>query len=324
MAQYHKLAERDIPEYLGRKMDIVDTEHLSLRVRYSEDWHEEALSACEEGIEHFLRTFEPDERERKSILRYPIPVYILEDLETCERFVKSVYIERYDPPEKDLARYKPETNFSLYFPEPLIVLTEGEHLINDDPSVSQAGFLAHHLGHLLIRRFKRAGKVPGWIESGMAHYYEGLVNDYQTLSICGFDEVGGVYRWNKGWENFLRWKRNLVGGEYMKELPTVQELFGCRIETMSAMDMAKAWSLTEYLLKYHRERFVRFIRHALAPYRGDSALSQEASWELAFQDTTPDDIEQAWRAWIVEQPVLFYGEREVETGLGINSPRSDF
>ena len=83
----------------------------------------------------------------------------------------------------------------------------------------------------------------------------------------------------------------------------MRRLFDLKIETMNTRDMAKAWSLVTFLLENHRKEFVEFTRHALAPYRGEKELPQKEAWSLAFGDVTPEEIEDAWRAWVVKQPI---------------------
>lgn len=304
MEYYHKLGERDIPTFFGYAMNITDSEHFTIRSKYPEDMQRQLLDYCELEFEHFLRTFEPNETEQRMMTYYPVPIYILPDLETSDHFVKSGYIKRYNPPKQDMERYRPQTNFSIYFPRPLVVLTEGRHLSGaQDRMTSQIGYMTHHVGHVLIRRFKRGGKVPGWVETGTAHYYEGLSNFYQTLSVCEFRGFENTLKWIHGWSNFLEWKKGLSEARNHRVLPTVRGLFPLEIETMNTREMAKAWSVVSFLLETHRKAFVEFARHALAPYRGEKELSQEAAWDLAFKDVTPEQIEEDWRAWIVKQPI---------------------
>jgi hypothetical protein len=305
MEKYHRMAERDIEKYFGYPMTITDSEHFTIRSKGTEAFHRELLDFCELEFEHFVRTFEPDEVEMKMLTFYPIPVYILENIGTSEKFVRSGYIKRYTPPLMDLDEYEPETNFSLYFPRPLIVLTEGGHLVGEDLQASQIGYLTHHVGHVLIRRFKRGGPVPGWIETGVAHYYEGLTNYHQTLSVCNFPGHLPGLKWEKGWLNFVDWKKKLINPDFHDKLPPLDHLFYRTIERMNSREMAKAWSLTTYLLHHHKQPFIEFIRRSLAPYKGIDALPQEEAWKLAFGETTPQDIEEAWEQWIVQQPQMF-------------------
>jgi len=313
LEHYRILGERDIPKIFGHAMTITDSEHFTIRSQLSEEEHRELLDYCELEYEHFMRTFNPDPTERKIISYYPIPIYILEDIEESILFVKSGYIKRYNPPKKDESQYRPEHNFSIYFPRPLVVMTQGAHLVGSkDPSVSQIGFMAHHIGHILIRRFKRGGKLPGWIESGVAHYYEGLTNFYQTLSICDYKGFESVKKWTPGWGNFLEWRKMLREKKNHDRLPSIETLFSMEIETLNSWYMAKAWSVTAFLLKHHREEFVEFIRRSYAPYRGERKLSQPEAWTLAFNDKTYQLIEEEWRAWIVEQSIIPDREDKLE------------
>jgi hypothetical protein len=305
MEYYHILGDRDIEKTFGYPMTITDSTHFTMRSSHPEERHNELLDYCELEYEHFIRTFEPDPTEHRMIAYYPIPVYILNDIDDCVTFVESGYIKRYNPPKEDVESRRPETNFSIYFPRPLVVLSEGKHLVGaDDRLTSQIGFMAHHIGHILIRRFKRGGKVPGWVEAGVAHYYEGLTNFHQTVSVCEFRGFEEIQKWIDEWGNFMQWKKKMVEKENLgPPLPTLTELFKLKIETIDSLQMAKAWSMTTFLIKNHRKDFVEFVRRSYAPYRGVKELSQEEAWKVAFPEITPEQMEDAWRTWIVEQPI---------------------
>jgi hypothetical protein len=185
-----------------------------------------------------------------------------------------------------------------------VVLTEGRHLVGgDDKMTSQIGYMAHHVGHILIRRFKRGGKVPGWIEAGVAHYYEGMTNYFQTVSVCEYRGFEEVEKWTMGYGNFKEWRKKLADKGNHDRLPTVRGLFELQLEKMNTLEMAKAWSVVTYLIKNHKEEFSVFCRRTLAPWRGEKSLSQEAAWNLVFKEITPAEIEKRWRAWILEQPL---------------------
>ena len=76
-----------------------------------------------------------------------------------------------------------------------------------------------------------------------------------------------------------------------------------RVRCLPARSNAKAWSVTTYLIKNHREQFSVFCRRCLAPWRGEKSLTQADAWKLVFKEITPEEVETKWRAWIVEQPL---------------------
>jgi len=304
MEEYHHLGDRDIEKIFGYPMKITDSKHFTIRSKNgTEDYHQELLEYCELELDHFLMTFKPIPVESRIMLYYPIPIYILEDIDACALYIDSGYIKRYNPPKEELERYAPKTNFSIYFPRPLVVLSEGRHLVGaDDRHTSQIGFMSHHLGHILIRRFKRGGKVPGWVETGIAHYYEGMTNFHYTLSVCEYRGYEDVEKWTSGWGNFKVWQKKLIDAKNHATLPTVKQLFALNIEKMNSMQMAKAWSVTTFLLEKYQTEFVWFIRRYFDNYRGEKKIGQERAWEIAFDKITPQQIEKEWRNWIVQQP----------------------
>ncbi len=318
---YHRIGERDIKTTFGFPMLITDSQHFTIRSEHPEATHLELLDFCELEFEHFHMTFKPDPIEARMLSYYPIPIYILKDVETCDLFLDSGYIRRYNPP-KVRDRYAHSTNFSIFFPRPLVVLSEGRHLVGAQNTMSsQIGFMAHHVGHILIRRFKCGGPVPGWIETGVAHYYEGLTNFHQTVSVCEFKGYEDVEKWTDKWGHFLQWRKNIINPANHGELPEVRDLFDLQIETMNTRQMAKAWSVVTYLLKTHPDEFLTYIRRALAPYRGDRRLSNQEAWKLGFKEITPEAIEREWRAWIVQQPPV--PQREDRLEIPLAGPRGE-
>ncbi len=313
MDYYHKLAERDVEKFFSHPLTITDSEHFTIRSSYSESVHLELLDNCELEYEHFIRTFKPDAIEDRMIWYYPTAIYILENIDECDLFIDSGYIKRYDPPTKVLGRYAHSTNFSLYFPQPLVVLSKGRHLVgSQDKMTSQIGFMTHHVGHILIRRFKCGGPVPPWIETGLAHYYEGLTNFSQTISVCEYEGFEDVQKWTDGWGNFMEWRKKLVDPSTHVSLPTVREMFNIELGTINSRQMAKAWSMVTFLLKKHPAEFLEYARRALAPYRGVKRLPNEDAWKLGFKEITPEDIEKEWRDWIVKQPLVPTREDKLE------------
>jgi|GEM_PF-1631455 len=321
MDYYQKLGERDIEKTFGYPLTITNAEHFTIRSKNPEAIHMELLDNCELEFEHFFMIFEPDPIEARMLSYYPVPIYILDDVDACDLFIDSGYIRRYNPPGV-LDRYAHSTNFSIYFPRPLIVLSEGRHLVgHQDATVAQIGFMSHHIGHILIRRFKCGGPIPGWLEAGIAHYYEGLTNFHQTTSVCEYEGFEDVEKWTDKWSNFLQWRKNLIDSSTHDSLPDVQDLFDLEIETMNTRQMAKAWSVVTFLIKNHREKFLTYIRRVLAPYRGERRLSSLDAWTLGFKDVTPEQIEREWRAWIVEQPPV--PQREDRLELHLITPHKD-
>lgn len=310
---YHKTGERDIEKFFGHPLTITDAEHFTIRSSYAESVHLELLDNCELEYEHFIRTFKPDPIEDRMLWYYPTAIYILEDIDECDLFIDSGYIKRYDPPTKVLGRYAHSTNFSLYFPQPLVVLSKGRHLVgSQDKMTSQIGFMTHHVGHILIRRFKCGGPVPPWIETGVAHYYEGLTNFSQTVSVCEYEGFEDVQKWTDGWGNFMEWRKKLTDASTHNSLPTVQEMFNLELGTINSRQMAKAWSVVTYLIKKHPDEFMEYTRRALAPYRGVKRLPNADAWKLGFKDITPEQIEKEWRSWIVTQPLVPTREDKLE------------
>ena len=169
---------------------------------------------------------EPTETEMKFLTYYDFHIYILEEPQHCNLFIESGYIDRYTPPKNTKERYLDSTNFSYFFPQPVIVLSEGRHLkAGGDRETALIGMCMIHLGQTFIRRLKRGGGLPSWAEAGMAHYFEGEFNSYMTVSVVEYPHYEPfVDKWIDGWETFPRWMEKLSNPAVLNSLPSIAQM----------------------------------------------------------------------------------------------------
>ncbi|MEW6744342.1 MAG: hypothetical protein AB1486_16430 [Planctomycetota bacterium] len=293
----------EIEQTFGFPMAITNSEHFSVRSTEGEDSNREILGLCEDAYNHFIGLLKPDEVERKFLDYDPINIYVLDNFQILTQWIESGYYRRYNPPKDTIQRYKEGTNFAYFFPHPVIVVAKGRHLVGGgDTRTSLLGFISHHVGHVLLRRFKRGGSVPGWIEAGIAHYYEGREVGYRTVSVCEYTGFDHIVKWVDKLGTFKEWFDALARMEVAQSLPTLADLMDRPIEEMNTREMCKGYSLVSFFIEKYPEPFVAATRRALLKEEGHVVSTREAFLD-AFKRPL-DELESEWVAWIETRPDL--------------------
>ena len=233
---------------------------------------------------------------------YPIAVYVLPDPALVEKFVEpgGYMDELYNPPKGVNDRYLDATNFAIFFPRPLIVTSVGRHLRGGGSrEASLLGFLTHYAGNVFVRRFKRGGKIPGWVESGISHYYEGRLNGFRTVSICEFTGYEHVEKWRSDLQTFKQWYAQIVRPEFRASLPRLASFADKPIEELDALELVKAYFLVSFLMEEKPEAFVTYVREAYREYgEPRRRISEAEAFETAFggdREALEDEFER-WAA----------------------------
>ncbi len=299
------VAIRDWQATYGTELHIVTSEHFELRTPLPPEDLQEVLDLCESAHAEFVAMAKPDEKE----LRFMDPaqnvlsriyIYVHDSPGSVTQFIESGYIKRHYVPLTVLEDQKDADNFSVYFPIPLIVLSEGRHLKSSDSrDLNQAGMALAHLGQILIRRLKRGGGLCGWAEAGMGHWAEGEWNGYATLSIIEYPHYEPyVDKWTPdGWENFPRWKENLSNPAEVSKLPSLSDMMEKPVEELTIAEEAKAWSMVLFLLETRAEKFFDFVRASKTKFH-DEMVTNSRAFSDAFAPETIGQIDAAWATWV--------------------------
>ena len=292
-------AERDFEEVFGVPLTISDSAHFSVRNTRTDEDNRYLLNICEDAYDHFVALCEPDEKERKFLDYYKTHIYVLDQPGHVTMFIESGYIDRYTPPKNTRERYLDATNFSYYFPQPLIVLSEGRHLKSGgDRETALTGMTLIHLGQMFIRRIKRGAGLPGWAEAGMGHYFEGEFNQQLTVSVIEYPHYEPyVDKWIDGWETFPLWYENLNDPGTLQGLPSLRQLMETPVEELKVDAECKSWSLVSFLLESRRQQFFDFVRESKIKFRGERITSTQA-FDAAFEPETMEQVDAAWRSWL--------------------------
>ena len=298
-------AIRDWKATFGTDLNIVTTDHFELRTPLPPEDFQEILDLCESAHAEFVALAKPDEKELKFMdpaqsLYSRIYVYVHDSPGSVTQFIESGYIRRHYVPLTVLEDQKDADNFSVYFPIPLIVLSEGRHLKSSESrDMNQAGMALVHLGQILIRRLKRGGGLCGWAEAGMGHWAEGEFNGYATLSIVEYPHYEPfVDKWSQdGWESFPRWKDNLTNPAEAGRLPSLSDLMEKPVEELTVAEEAKAWSMVLFLLETRADKFFDFVRASKTKFQ-DELVTNTRAFNDAFAPETMGQIDAAWAEWV--------------------------
>ncbi len=297
---YTLQAQENMLPILGVDLEIRESEHYALRSLLDEPEQIEVLESLEAAFAHFSQFFQPDEIEENIMDFYPIPVYVLPEPDMVTKFAEpGGYMHKlYNPPTNINDRYVDAFSFPIFFPRPLIVASMGRHLKGGGSRMtSLLGFIHHYNGNLMIRRFKRGGAMPGWVESGISHYYEGKMNGFRTLSITEYTGYEHIEKWDIKLQDFAAWYKQCVDPAFRADLPRIGDFKEKIAEEITAREIVKAYFLTFYLMETRPKEFVAYCR---AVYQEKFAMrvrtSEPEAFELAFQETA-DHLEAEFEEW---------------------------
>jgi len=316
-------AVRDWERVYGTGLNVMTTEHFELRTPLPLEDFQEMMDIAEECYAKFVELAQPDELELKFIdpekhTFSRIYVYVHESPTDVAKFIESGYVKRHYMPKETQENHRDAPNFAVYFPIPLIVLSEGRHLrASNSRDVSQTGMLLVHLGQVLVRRLKRGGGLPAFAECGMGHWAEGEFNGFSTLSIIEYPHFEPfVDKWSpEGWETIPRWRENLANPGAVAKLPSLASMLEKPVEALQIHEEAKAWSLVCFLLETRRQQFFDFVRAAKTKFRAELITNSQA-FKDAFAPETVDQVDAAWREWVKTQPVSGPTPKKAAAPLG--------
>lgn len=297
---YTLQAQENMEPMLGVNLEIRTSDHFALRSELSEESQKELLDLLEAGFAHFSSYFKPDEIEANIMDFYPITIYVLPNANLVTKFVEpDGYMQKlYNPPRGVIERYVDANSFPIFFPRPLIVISEGRHNKGaKSRTTSMTGFISHYTGNLLVRRFKRGGMVPGWVECGLSHYYEGMLNGFQTLSITEYVGFDHIEKWDIKLQDFLAWYKQMVDPEFRKSLPPLSTLKSASVEEIEARGLVKCYFLATWLMETKPQAFVNYIRECFRERGEFRVRTKEAdAFQQAFE-MTPDEMDAEFEKW---------------------------
>lgn len=293
--------------FLGVTLEGVPSEHYILWSDLDPVAQSEILSVLETGFQHFVAFFQPTDIELNMMTFYPTAVYVLPSSDLVAKFAEDngYMVSLYNPPKDINARYLDAASFPVFFPRPPIVASSGRHLRGGgDKATSLIGFLSHYSGNVMLRRFKRGGKIPGWVESGVTHYYEGMLNGYRTLSIDEYTGYEHIEKWVMGLSDFKEWYAKFADPAFRSSLPRLGSFKGKFVEELTGRELCKAYFMVRWLME-SEQRGPTFIDYVRMAYDDPNKIKVTIPEDEAFQRTfgvDPEVLEEEFEFWASRLP----------------------
>ncbi|NUN47569.1 MAG: hypothetical protein HUU15_01900 [Candidatus Brocadiae bacterium] len=133
-----------------------------------------------------------------------------------------------------------------------------------------------------------------WLDEGMAYWFtDRLLKTAETRCIA-FSMTGGGGGGGRSFDNPLDWKGLVREMIQDGTNPPIDEVMEGHINSLNARKGCKAWSLVDFMMTKHRDRFFAFIDHL----RND--VKQEEAIREAFGVKGYRELDELWKDWVFE------------------------
>ncbi|HTF56514.1 MAG TPA: hypothetical protein VK661_04590 [Planctomycetota bacterium] len=267
--------QTDVEKDMGWKHEKRKSDHFLLEVQgKDQEWLKEEIKHGEHAYAMFHKLFD----QKEELFQQPYNIIIVRDKSAHEQ-----YVDKYhhgDATHREFVKKK--CGGYGGYPRGEITLGQGANLHD---------FIVHMTAQELFETL--AGGRRHWLHEGMAYHFSktmlgtalaGCVN----LAGTGSDKTAG-----RNYQNAEDWP--LIIRTWIKEGkdPPILEVFKCHdLAEFSGEEVVKAWSLVDFLLTEHREKFMVF----LSKIRGqkeeedEKALQEVFGWSL-------DDFDVRWKTY---------------------------
>jgi hypothetical protein len=300
---------------LGIPLTATSGVHVTLLSALTADEAERLASNLDDVVKDLLLRWKPTEAELASLTAFDIPVLALPDLEAVGVLMDSEVLERYGAGAGFRARFRQARGFSHYTPRPLIgLVAHGEHLdVTGDEDLARLGVATHQLAHVLVQRFKCGARAPGWVEAGLAAFYEGAVTQHATLTITSFARDAQnqpLDPFVHNWEDFGHWNENLAKPALAAQAGDLRSLMSQGVEELDSREIGASWSVLRFLMERHPDELLAYVRAWDTGKEAgkDPPVLHAAAWRDSFSLDLAD-VEFAWRAWAEAQPTILLPPR---------------
>ncbi len=202
---------------------------------------------------------------------------ILKDKTQHERYVDAFHAG--SPAQKDLARKSMGTGG---FPR-------AEQAQDTRPIANVEDTVVHGTAEALSRMF--VGGDHHWLHEGVAYYFTRLIKG--TAGTYCVDLVGtGPKSDGKSYQDAANWP--IVCKVWVREGkdPNVDEVLKCtNLAEFSGAETVKAWSLVEFLIAEHREKFIGLCKALAGGADIESGLKAVWGW-------TPGELDLRWKQYV--------------------------
>lgn len=174
----------------------------------------------------------------------------------------------------------------------------GAHLgdIHETQNSRSDGFLndftIHSAGHSLAQA--HLGRGRAWLQEGLAYVLtQGMNGSAETHCTAMQDSTSKGGGKPKDFKEGSKWRATI--SEMVKEFgdPPINSVISASMADLDGSRTVKAWSVLDYLIREHGDRFVPFIEKLAADEEdtGEKAIKEIFGWTLP-------ELDERWRAFV--------------------------
>jgi len=227
----------------------------------------------------FLRWFEvPGSRE---LFPAPMRIEMFGRQEEWDRFVETTY---------------PEENweFARQRIGAVLLYENGPRLVGRTFNADRGWKLdltVHDVAHALLHFHQGGKESPLWLNEGVAYVFQlGLLGTASNYCIPG-EPTAEDAAWDLAPPQ--TWRARIRASVVDGTTPSIREVVGSRVESMSSAARIKTYSLCDHLLAERRKELRDFLARLAAGEDHDAALA------AAFHISSQDELDRAWREWVL-------------------------
>lgn len=159
---------------------------------------------------------------------------------------------------------------------------QGEGVVND--------FTVHSAAHSLVGHHTGGGRP--WLSEGMSYVMTFMLLATADNHCTGMQDTS-VKGGSKNFKEGAKWRTNIRDMVMEKTDPDINAVFKADISQLSGAKTVKGWSICDYLIHDHYDRFLEFIDRLRKDKNdsGEKAIQEVFGWTL-------EELDDRWRAYV--------------------------
>jgi len=265
--------ETEVEADLGWKHEKRTSKHFLLQAAgQNQEWLSKEIKHAEHAFAMFHKIF----NQTEDLFQQPFNLIVVKDKSSHEQYIDK-YFQGGDSVRKEFSK---KANGSGGFPR-------SEWVQGDRPDVHD--WVVHVTTEQLFEHL--VGGSRPWMREGLAYHFTKTM--FGTAGVLCVNLAGTGAGGEKNLQNPEDWP--LVIRTWIRESkdPTIIEVFKCKdVAELSGAETVKGWSMIDFLLTEHRERFLEF----LSKIRGQKEDDDEKTLLEVF-GWTLEDFDVRWRTY---------------------------
>ena len=159
---------------------------------------------------------------------------------------------------------------------------QGEGVVDD--------FTVHSSAHSLVGHHTGGGRP--WLSEGMSYVMTFMLLGTADNHCTGMQDTS-IKGGSKNFKEGAKWRTNIRDMVMEKTDPDMNAVFKADIAQLSGAKTVKGWSICDYLIHDHYDRFLEFIDRLRkdGSDNGEKALKEVFGWSL-------EELDDRWRAFV--------------------------